>query len=66
MFERKELHELINKARNLAKIEGTNPVWQRAYLRLIDAADHLDAMIARSTVVTQTTTSTDEQVEIKE
>jgi hypothetical protein len=24
-----------------------NPLWKRAYLRLADAADHLDAMMAR-------------------
>jgi len=48
MFERKELILLRKRAEEDARIEGLNPGWKRAYLRLADAADNLDAMIART------------------
>lgn len=48
MFEREELIELRERAQDEAKVEGLNPDWQRAYLRFADAADHLDAMRART------------------
>jgi len=51
MFGRKVLIELREKSRNHANAEGLNPDWKRAYLRLADAADHLDAMIARCEVI---------------
>lgn len=49
MFERDELIQIREKAEKEAIVEGLNKGWARAYLRLADAADHLDAMIARCT-----------------
>ena len=51
MFTREELWKLRERAENKANISGTNSTWVRAYLALADAADHLDAMIARSSVM---------------
>lgn len=48
-FNRKELIEIKERAKKVAN-DTINPLWQRAYLRLADAADHLDAMIARCSV----------------
>jgi len=48
-FTREELQELKTRAVQMADIEGLNFYWQRAYIRLADAADHLDAMMARCT-----------------
>lgn len=48
MFSRDELIELRKRAEDMAQIEGLNPHWMRAYLQLADAADRLDAMIART------------------
>lgn len=47
-FTREELAKLCTRARALAEIEGTNPHWIDAYWGLANAANHLDAMIARS------------------
>ncbi len=47
-FSRDELHKIQERAAGLARGAG-NPAWQRAYLALADAADRLDAMVARST-----------------
>lgn len=47
-FNRKNLIEIRSAATTEAEIQGTNPTWVRAYLRLADAADHLDAMKART------------------
>ena len=49
-FERRELREIRDRAYNMAGIEGQNPAWTRVYQRLGDAADHLDAIIARTEV----------------
>lgn len=49
-FERSELIGLRERAWLLAVGEGLNPHWKRAYLALADAADHLDAMIARTII----------------
>ncbi len=49
-FTRLELHNISKKARNLADIPGLNPFWSHAYWALALAADHLDAMRARTTV----------------
>ena len=46
-FTRKELQDLREKARVQSEIVGLTPSWQRAYLRVADAADHLEAMIVR-------------------
>jgi len=50
-FTRMELHNISKKARNLATIPGLNPFWSHAYWALALAADHLDAMKARTTAV---------------
>ncbi len=47
-FSREELQEIKTRASKLAEVKGTNPSWVRAYLRLADAADGLDANLARS------------------
>lgn len=45
-----DLQRIREAAIDYADTPGTSPLWQRAYLRLADAADHLEAMIRRSTV----------------
>ena len=45
---REELQSLRDNAENEATIDGLNQTCARAYLNLADAADHLDAMIART------------------
>lgn len=60
MFERVQLIKIRAKAERLAGLKGTNPHWVRAYLRLADAADHLDAMIARSSETKETGTEQEE------
>jgi len=50
IFERGELREIRDRARNMAATEGLNPAWARAYQRLGDAADNLEAMMARTEV----------------
>ena len=47
---RDELIILRERAEEMAKVEGLNPRWARAYLDLADAADRLDAMIKRTEV----------------
>lgn len=51
MFTRQELQNIANRA----AAEGTgidlSPFWARAYQALADAADRLDAMIARTTEI---------------
>ena len=47
MFEREELQHIRDTAYDLANTEGTNPHWRTVLLRLGNAADHLDAMLAR-------------------
>jgi len=46
---REELQEIKNKANN-AYGKGTTAEWIRAYIALADAADRLDAMIARTEI----------------
>jgi hypothetical protein len=53
MFEREELIKIKKRASALGDVEGINPSWQRALYNLAMSADHLDAMIARSTVEEQ-------------
>ena len=50
LFEREHLQMIREQARGMAEFKGLSPAWARAYLRLADAADHLDAMMDRSTV----------------
>ena len=47
-FSREELQDLRSKALVQSEIGGLNTSWKRAYIRFADAADHLDAMIART------------------
>lgn len=47
-WSRREMQDLRERAKNMAGVVGTNPDWSRAYLSLADAADRLDAMIART------------------
>ena len=47
-FEREELWAIRGKALDQSKIEGLNSQWKRCYENLADAADYLDAMIART------------------
>ena len=46
-FEREELQEMRDRAVDNAEIVANNH-WKRAYKQLADAADRLDAMIART------------------
>lgn len=48
-----DLQRIREAGIDYASTPGTNPSWQRAYLRLADAADHLEAMRRRSTVETK-------------
>jgi len=50
MFSREELQHIRDKAQAEADIKHTSPVWRSVLLRLANAADHLDAMIARTEV----------------
>jgi len=47
-FSRNELRYIRDRAIELSKVPGINPLWKRAYLRMASAADSLDAMVARS------------------
>lgn len=49
MKERKYYQSIKNDAKNEADCPELNQTWERAYLALADAADYLDAMIARCT-----------------
>ena len=49
-FTREELRAIAQKASLAMDIEGTSPLGKQAYMNLIMAADHLDAMIARQLV----------------
>ena len=53
-FEREELWAIRGKALDHSKTEGLNSQWKRCYETLADAADYLDAMIARTTWVEDT------------
>lgn len=47
-FSRSELREIYDRANERASHQGKNTSWLYAYLRLRDAADNIDAMMARS------------------
>lgn len=47
-FDRQELQGIRGRASVLGKEVITNALWKRAYLKLADAADCLDAMVART------------------
>ena len=49
-MEREELQKIISKAKESAK-NVENPDWVYAYIQLAMAADHLDAMIARTVAI---------------
>jgi hypothetical protein len=44
-----ELQKIRDRARDIAK-HTQNPMWIRAWERLEDATDQLDALIARNTI----------------
>ena len=50
MLDRSELQKIREEAKNSSKAPRQNENWNRAYLALADAADRLDAMIARTEV----------------
>jgi len=47
-FEREELQKLRQRAESVSGNYVISTSWKRAYLRLADAANTLDALIARS------------------
>jgi len=49
-FQRKELQAIRERALDSAEPRGTSPSWKRAYLRLADAANCLDAMRSRTEI----------------
>jgi hypothetical protein len=49
-FTRNELIDISERAKQEAEIRDLNPFWKYAYQALACAADHLDAMFARSEV----------------
>ena len=48
MFTRKELQHIRETALEESRTSGLNPSWRIVLERLANAADHLDAMIART------------------
>ena len=50
MFSREKLQEIRRQAYALADTKGLNPSWKRLLLNLGDAANALDAYIARTEV----------------
>ena len=48
-FTREDLIILREKARKASKIEGLVSDWKLAYQNLMEAADYVDAMMARAT-----------------
>ena len=51
MFTRKEMQQLRERAAMLSCLKGLNPHWRRVLEDLACAADHLDAMLARTGIV---------------
>ena len=49
MFTREELQDIRERAIRMVSEKATNIHWAHTYINLANAADHLDAMIARST-----------------
>lgn len=50
MFAREELWGIRERANREASYDDINVDWKRAYTQLAIAVDHLDAMIARSSI----------------
>ena len=50
MFTREELQHIRDTALEQANAKGQSQSWRQVLLRLANAADHLDAMIARTEV----------------
>jgi len=48
MFTRENLREIKSKAGEMAETDGMNKYWKQAYFDLAQAANVLDAMLARS------------------
>ena len=49
LFGRQELQDIRERADDMAATDNMNPHWIEAYLALSDAANILDAMLARCT-----------------
>lgn len=49
-FTRDELQEIAKRALEMSNTSHMNSAWERAYIALADAADRLDAMMARTVV----------------
>jgi len=50
MIEEKELREIKNRAKEMARIEGQNPLWTRAWERLEDAASGLESLMRANVI----------------
>lgn len=50
MFTREELQHITAKALEEANLENLSQSWRHVYLKLANAADYLDAMMARTEV----------------
>ena len=50
IFERKELQEIRDRAKQSSLVPSTEPEWVRAYQRLEDDANTLDAMFGRTII----------------
>lgn len=48
LFSRDELIDIRDRAEELSKQTSIHPAWSRAYLAMADAADRLDAAMARA------------------
>jgi len=48
LFQREELWRIREDALKEANVQGLNLQWKRAFEKLADAADYVDAMIART------------------
>lgn len=47
LFDRHDFQNIRERADEMAATDGMNPHWTRAYIALSDAANNLDAMLAR-------------------
>ena len=50
IFSREELQEIRDRAKESSLVPSTEPEWVRAYQRLEDASNTLDAMFGRTIV----------------
>ncbi len=57
LTKREDLQDLRELAINAANVDGVNVIWARAYIEIADAADRMDAMIARTLAGPDTSTA---------